>query len=116
MSEIKSQEQWAQWLHLEHIKEFGWLAGDDISDFVTAEQCGNCQRWGRYAAAVQRESVLREAAEHRGDAFDPNEVIHALPMPGDGGVAPCCGKTPFELPRTDRMTATDSLVTCGRLP
>lgn len=25
---------------------------------------------------------------------------------------PCCGRTPFEVPRDDRMTLDESLVTC----
>lgn len=42
------------------------------------------------------------------------EVVHACPV-GDSGVTPCCGRTPFELPRHDRMTVTEddsALVTC----
>lgn len=38
-------------------------------------------------------------------------VVHRCP-PGDSGVTPCCGRTPFELPRTDRMTDDPRLVTC----
>ena len=41
------------------------------------------------------------------------EVTHACP-PGDAAVTPCCGRTPFELPRTDRMTLDSALVTCAR--
>lgn len=39
------------------------------------------------------------------------ETTHACP-PGDSGVTPCCGLTPFELPRTDRMTLDPALVNC----
>lgn len=28
---------------------------------------------------------------------------------------PCCGLTPFEVPRTDRMTGDLALVTCARI-
>lgn len=41
------------------------------------------------------------------------EVVHQCPPKGKA-VTPCCGKTPFELPRTDRMTLKKSLVTCGK--
>jgi hypothetical protein len=41
-----------------------------------------------------------------------HEVTHACP-PGDSGLTPCCGKTPLELPRTDRLTLDPSLVTCA---
>lgn len=37
--------------------------------------------------------------------------VHACPSDGGGGLMPCCGKTPFEVPRTDRMTS-DGEVTC----
>lgn len=41
------------------------------------------------------------------------EVLHACP-PGDSGIMPCCGRTPFEIPRTDRLTTDKGAVTCGR--
>ncbi len=39
------------------------------------------------------------------------ETIHQCPPTG-GVVMPCCGKTAFEVPRTDRMAADSDLVTC----
>lgn len=42
----------------------------------------------------------------------PGEVTHLCP-PGDEGFTPCCDRTPFELPRSDRITEDVSLVTCG---
>jgi len=39
------------------------------------------------------------------------EVVHRCP-PGDSALTPCCGKSPFELPRTDRLTVHDEQVTC----
>jgi hypothetical protein len=39
------------------------------------------------------------------------EITHACPPQG-GGVMPCCGKTPFEVPRTDRITLDPELITC----
>jgi hypothetical protein len=41
----------------------------------------------------------------------PCSVVHQCP-PDGAGVMPCCGRTPFEVPRTDRMTADASAVTC----
>ncbi len=38
-------------------------------------------------------------------------TTHHCP-PDDGGPMPCCGLTPFEAPRTDRMTLAGELVTC----
>lgn len=39
------------------------------------------------------------------------ETIHKCPPLGSG-IMPCCGKTPFEVPRTDRMTLDRTQVTC----
>jgi len=39
------------------------------------------------------------------------ETVHQCP-PDGRYFMPCCGLTPFELPRTDRMTLDGSLVTC----
>ncbi len=41
----------------------------------------------------------------------PSSVVHACPRPGSG-VTPCCLRTPFELPATDRLAARDRDVTC----
>jgi hypothetical protein len=43
------------------------------------------------------------------------EVVHACPPPGSG-LTPCCGRTPFELLRTDRMSADQAAVTCRTTP
>lgn len=42
-------------------------------------------------------------------------VVHAGPPTGGGGLMPCCGRTPFEVPHTDRMTGYSADVTCTRL-
>ena len=39
-------------------------------------------------------------------------VTHRCPPEGSG-VTSCCGRTPFELPMTDRMTLDPALVTCS---
>jgi hypothetical protein len=41
-------------------------------------------------------------------------VVHQCPPP-DSGTMPCCGRTPFEVKRTDRITMDEHLVTCGRV-
>lgn len=43
---------------------------------------------------------------------EQRETVHACP-PDGSGLTPCCGRTPFELPRTDRMTVHLDRVTCG---
>lgn len=41
----------------------------------------------------------------------PHEVTHRCPPQGEY-LMPCCGLTPYEVPRTDRMTLARELVTC----
>jgi len=41
------------------------------------------------------------------------EIIHLCPQ-ADSGITPCCGKTPFELPLTDRLSSNPNFVTCGK--
>jgi hypothetical protein len=41
-------------------------------------------------------------------------VTHRCPPQGSN-IMPCCGKTPFEVSKTDRMSLDDSLVTCNVL-
>jgi hypothetical protein len=45
--------------------------------------------------------------ENRG----PTETTHECP-PNEGGLMPCCGLTPFEVPLDDRITEDPALVTC----
>jgi hypothetical protein len=40
-----------------------------------------------------------------------NEVTHRCPV-GDSPITPCCGRSPFELRATDRLTVYAGLVTC----
>ena len=42
---------------------------------------------------------------------DVIEVVHHCPEDGHGNT-PCCARTPFELPRDDRMSNDPALVTC----
>ncbi len=44
-------------------------------------------------------------------AQEGGEVHHTPPI--GTGTFPCCGKTPFEVPGTDRMTHDAALVSCG---
>jgi len=46
---------------------------------------------------------------HLIDAAD--EVVHLMHVAWQGHTS-CCGRTPFELPRTDRMTFDPALRTC----
>lgn len=65
----------------------------------------------RYRAAV-RTLTGTAAAPVAGQppADTGEETVHGCP-PDDSGLTPCCGRTPFELPRTDRISS-EVPVTC----
>ena len=42
---------------------------------------------------------------------DTASIVHRCPPAGETRM-PCCGRTPFEVPRGDRMTGDPALVTC----
>jgi hypothetical protein len=52
-----------------------------------------------------------EAARLAAERKRPAEVTHRCPAKGEF-LMPCCGLTPYEVPRTDRMTLAAELVTC----
>src|SRR5690606_22100491 len=41
---------------------------------------------------------------------EPAETVHGCPPVGSG-LTPCCGRTPFELPRADRISS-EAPITC----
>jgi hypothetical protein len=56
-------------------------------------------------------TVLHAVLDRLGIDLPPAPPVHACP-PDGSGITLCCGRTPFELPRTDRMSTDRSLVTC----
>ena len=61
-------------------------------------------------------TLLPQTQEDRAANVARVEVVertHQCPPNGGSGLMPCCGRTPFEVPRTDRMTV-DGVVTCNR--
>jgi hypothetical protein len=42
---------------------------------------------------------------------EPQETVHACPFDGEQ-VTPCCHRTPFDLPRGDKITTDHKTVTC----
>jgi hypothetical protein len=61
--------------------------------------CGNCE-------GIDPDTCLTNP-----DRTPAPEVVHGCP-PDGSGLTPCCGRTPFELPRTDRMSTSPDAVTC----
>jgi hypothetical protein len=61
------------------------------------------------------EHVNRQMDEALSHELDPDGVltamVHACPPEGSSDM-PCCGRTPFEVPAYDRITADEDLVTC----
>lgn len=56
-----------------------------------------------------------EAARLAEERKRPAEVTHLCPPEGES-LMPCCGHTPYEVPRTDRLAMDADLVTCGLHP
>lgn len=42
-----------------------------------------------------------------------SEITHQCPPEGSG-LMPCCGRTPLQVPDTDRLTLDPALVTCPK--
>lgn len=77
---------------------------------AVAELRGVVQRTGSPAAQWAAEYL---EAVGPGTDETVREVVHRCPLPG-AGTTPCCGRTPFELDVTSRLTEDDALVTCSR--
>lgn len=93
--------------------------------------CRRTDRIYRFAPSHCKRAVQRKEHPHRecgwfvlvprDDALDmvgetnlgapENEVIHHCP-PNGKATMPCCGRTPFEVPRSERITSQLSEVTC----
>lgn len=83
----------------------------ELADTKASLQLALSERDQRDAEIEKLREALREAKDTYADYY---EVVHRGPD-GSGAVTPCCGRTPFELPRSDRMTYHDALVTCAAL-
>lgn len=80
---------------------------DAMTDYYDTNFGGGVSRGLCYPATTQELKTMKPP-------FDVNETIHECPH-RDSGMTPCCGRTPFELPRTDRMSANPALVNCDRV-
>lgn len=81
------------------LEQVGWLRPPEHDSTLhrLPRTPAEAQHWGEVPVYRRTHSV--------------REVVHACP-PGDAAVTPCCGRTPFELPRSDRITLHPTLVTC----
>lgn len=90
-------------------EEFGlyWRKAD--ADAMAARRAGD-----EGFAEVLGMAILGEHGEPQPapELAAPGEVVHLSPRAATY-VTPCCGQTPFDLKRSDRMTNDPSLVTCG---
>lgn len=59
---------------------------------------------------IARTEVQWREAPDGDEAQQQPETVHACP-PDGSGLTPCCGRTPFELPRTDRISS-EAPITC----
>jgi len=76
---------------------------EDGEDPVSPGRCTACpdggEDWHNWEAAEPAPAVAQQP-----------EVVHGCP-PDGSGLTPCCGRTPFELPLTDRISS-EAPITC----
>ena len=101
-----------RWRHAERI--IGFLDGAlqtivaDAGSHTVARDYPRTSGFG-FIYDVARKALAREALRSTPAA---KETVHACPPTGSG-LTPCCGKTPFELSGSDRLTLDPALVTCA---
>jgi hypothetical protein len=90
----------------------------ETADTVEAmnEGCGQGKPCASCDARADAADALRDIARRMADETQPEarEVIHGCP-PDGSGLTPCCGRTPFELPLTDRISS-EAPITCRTAP
>lgn len=79
-------------------------------------QCADWQRMAEDLMAFQDTVQEALSTEGAGDVLQAIArlqagIVHRAPA-GGFGLMPCCGRTPFEMPRTDRVSGMDVVVTC----
>ncbi|MEU1078184.1 hypothetical protein ABZ404_36965 [Streptomyces sp. NPDC005878] len=81
-----------------------------------AGECAEEMRGGGGEMAQDREAgavYVSEALFRLAAEAQPTEVVHGCP-PDGSGLTPCCGRTPFELPLTDRISSEAPTTCPGR--
>jgi hypothetical protein len=81
---------------------------------MTGRQCACPELDGRIThlkATCTDPLVARFGLHGEPAAPQPKAVVHQCPPEGYG-IMPCCGRTPPEVPRSDRVTLDPSAVTC----
>jgi hypothetical protein len=96
------------YIEAEYYLRFDDWSGDTIYEAVTVYDRRNARVCRGHLVAIAREAAQRKL---RIRFYQLGDVTHAMP-PDRDVVMPCCQRTPFEVPRTDHMTADPSLVTC----
>lgn len=64
--------------------------------------------------SLERFRASTDRARREAESARTGETVHMAPggFPDSGGFTPCCHRSPFELPQTDRLTVGPELVTC----
>jgi hypothetical protein len=87
------------------------LAAEQRTLLVDAIIAGGWHRDAIDEQAAGIPSLVPPAAEPRRRVATSGEIVHLAP-PDNQALMPCCGRTPFELSNTDRLTLDPELVTC----
>lgn len=94
-----------------------WHAFDKLLRVAQYVSIGRSAVDVRYPDSTARFALgaLDDAGLLPGAGQESPDVVHACPGPGSG-ITPCCGRTPFKLPREERITTVTDDVTCNATP
>ena len=81
-----------------------------------ADECGESCGHDDHECIRVAKAVLAYVERLRSTPPPPSDaVVHASPEIGAAEM-PCCGRSPFEVPMTDRVTLDPERVTCRKMP
>lgn len=84
---------------------------EEAARLTTVNECVTAH--SAMAAGLRIAEAILGSATPEVPTPGPAPVAHACPQKGSG-VMPCCALTPFEVPRTDRISIDPFEVTCGQ--
>lgn len=100
-----------------------WPAGCALVERLEAGEAGT--HWWSFEDPTAPEDLEGQQVELklcRGEDGSPQVsqrrviVTHLCPPDGGDGLMPCCGLSPFDAPRFDKLSEDKEAVTCGGAP
>jgi hypothetical protein len=95
----------------EHRDQVLTEAADELERIADETEARVAAHYGLGFGVGSAEMVRECARTVRRRAARSTTTTHACP-PGNSSLTPCCGRTPFELSRTDRLTYDQAEINC----